>query len=135
MTAWSNPGNGAAEDGSLATCAVMGLVSSHYLMATGFGFSIPSGATMNGITVEVKRKAGTGDIQDGRVRIVKGRTVGSTDRRALGNWSTTLGYQSYGSSSDLWGETWTDTDINSGSFGLALAATSGFGDTASVDQV
>ncbi len=37
-----------------------GLTTSHYLKATNFGFSIPSGATINGILVEVeKHKTGT----------------------------------------------------------------------------
>jgi hypothetical protein len=132
-TAWSNPGNVTTEDGVFATCTLGGLFSSHYLDATNFGFSIPAGATINGISVEWKRMSGSGDIHDNAVRIIKGGTVGATDKSVAGNWSTTLGYQSYGGSSDLWGQSWTASDINASNFGAALAATTNGGDTASVD--
>jgi hypothetical protein len=53
---------------------------------------------------------------------VKGGVVGSTNRAIAGAWPTSaLTYQSYGGSSDLWGETWTPADINASNFGLVLS--------------
>lgn len=57
---WSNPGNITASDNTYATNLTGCITSvSHYLKATNFGFSVPAGATITGITVEIERK-GTG---------------------------------------------------------------------------
>jgi len=61
-------------------------------------------------------------VYDDKVRIIKGGVVGSTDRASGSAWPGTLTYSTYGSSSDLWGETWTVADINSSSFGVAISA-------------
>lgn len=117
---------------------------SHYLKATGFGFSIPSGATINGIVVEVERKASantaSNTIVDTSVRIVKGGALGVNDDKATaGGWPTTDAYATYGGSTDLWLETWTPTDINATNFGAAIAAeevcTGTTAVTASVDHI
>jgi hypothetical protein len=75
-------------------------------------------------------------IVDNAVRIVKSGTIGSTDRSSGTNWPQTFGYTSYGGSSDLWGETWTPSDINSSDFGFAISAIGeGPNTTAQVDNV
>ncbi|CAI8743077.1 conserved protein of unknown function [Methylococcus capsulatus] len=130
--AWSNPSNGTASDNSYATASSNG---TQYLKATGFGFSIPTGATIDGIVVEWERKASSSTVKDKAVRIVKGGVVGATDKSAAGDWPTTDTFASYGSSSDLWGETWTAADINAANFGAAIATQSTFVRTASVDAV
>jgi hypothetical protein len=69
------------------------------------------------------------------VRIVKGGTVGSTERSAGAAWPTPVdAFDSFGSSSDLWGETWAASDINSAGFGAALSASGAGGDQAYVDS-
>jgi hypothetical protein len=93
------------------------------LVATGFGFSIPSGATIDGIVVGIERRySGVGTIRDYRVRIVKGGSIGSTDRATSTNWTTSDVYEDHGGSTDLWGERWTTSDINSSNFGVAISA-------------
>jgi hypothetical protein len=62
------------------------------------------------------------NCSDARVRIVKGGTIGSTDKASGSAWPGSDAYETYGSSSDLWGETWTDSDINDSGFGMAIAA-------------
>ena len=44
-------------------------------------------------------------VYDYAVRIIKGGTIGSTDRASGTAWSSSSAYTTYGSSSDLWGET------------------------------
>lgn len=122
--AWSNLTNITASDNSRVGASATGYTQ--YLKVTNFGFSIPSGATINGVTVSVERRsaAGVSMAKDARVRIVKGGTIGSTDKASSSAWPyTTDGTATYGSSSDLWGETLTDTDINNSTFGMAIAAT------------
>lgn len=123
--AWANPGNITADDGTNAVAAGMNNSEiSHYLVSSSHGFSIPAGATIDGIVVEVDRHQGaTQSMADHRLRIVKGGTIGATDRADTGTiWPTTPTTVSYGSSSDLWGETWTVSDINASNFGVALAS-------------
>lgn len=140
-TAWTNPGNATTDNGSAATvsASLFGTTSSQGLKATGFGFSIPTGATIDGIVVEWKRQetGSSGVITDTDSRIVKGGTIGSTNKSSGTAWPTSAAYQSYGGASDLWGQTWTPADINSSGFGAALAASvesGAFGAvTASVD--
>lgn len=123
--AWSDVNNAKTFDGTWALATTTDITGTHYLKLTNFGFAIPSDATVDGITVEV-RKFGSSATQcfDEEARIVKGGSIGTTDRRLLPVWPTSPTYVTYGSSSDLWGESWTGADINSSGFGFALAANS-----------
>jgi len=92
-----------------------------YLMAINFGFSIPPGTTISGITVEVECSDPNGRTSDYSVRISKAKTVGSGER-ALGTpYPASDAYMTYGGPGDLWGETWTDGDINDGGFGVVIS--------------
>lgn len=96
-----------------------------YIQITNFAFSIPADATINGIKMEIERwNAGDKNTKDYRVRIVKGGTIGATDKSAAANWSTSdpNSYTTYGGNSDLWGEVWTADDINNANFGVAISA-------------
>ncbi len=125
-TAWSNTGNATTSNNTYASATIQEGTASNYLKATNFGFSIPAGSTINGISVDVERKdVETTDkvsIQDNAVRIVKGGVVGSTDRSSGTDWPTTDTYATYGSTSDTWGESWAASDINSTDFGYAISA-------------
>jgi len=103
--------------------------NTHYAKITGYGFALPLNAVVQGIAVEVRKAKQTGDItrvvRDYRVRIVKNGSIGSTDRSNVVDWPNggAFAYTTYGSSTDLWGETWTAADINNSTFGFAIAAT------------
>jgi len=111
------------------------------LKATNFGFSIPTGATIDGIEVEIERRA-TGDqlVKDDSLYIVKSDgNYGSSNKADTVNlWPTTDTYKTYGSPSDLWGETWTAEDINSSNFGVGISAHCYFvdyGSKAEIDHI
>jgi len=125
---WSSPNNATASDDLRSTVSLDPLSTSQYLRATNFGFSVPAGATINGITAEMEKSFGSGtqckgDAGDNAVRIIKGGSIGSTDKSGT-IWSTssTDEYISYGGSSDTWGEVWTPADINGANFGVAISA-------------
>jgi hypothetical protein len=137
ITAWSNPNNAKVSDNIYA----IAIAVSHYLKATNFGFSIPTGATVNGILVEIERKviveSGWG-IKDVNVKIVKADgSIGSTNKAdTVNNWPTSDTYKSYGGTTDLWGETLIPADINNSNFGVVLNITANSGDdTANVDHI
>ncbi|HET8581136.1 MAG TPA: immunoglobulin-like domain-containing protein [Candidatus Paceibacterota bacterium] len=127
--AWTNLSNAEADDGSSASFSgVNGGVTSEYLKATGFGFSIPAGATITGIVVSVDREGvggAPGSEADDQVLLVKGGTIGATNRATAAVMPQVMTLQAFGSSSDLWGDTWTPADINSSDFGAAYAAQDG----------
>lgn len=53
---WANPSDASADDGVNATA---GVGTTHYLKATNPGNAVPSGATILGVLVEIKRSVGT----------------------------------------------------------------------------
>ena len=121
---WSSSGNAQASDNLYASVTTAFPSSSFYLKATNFLFAIPAGATIDGITVEVERaKQLNGTILDSRANIIKGGTIGSTNKAIQMVWSATEAYVTYGSASGSdgkWGETWQASDINATTFGFSL---------------
>ncbi len=107
-------------------CANPGSPSISYsLKAIGFPFSIPSGATIRGIQVDVQRYQNSesgATIRDNSARVLK-NGLRSAAGASLGEWNTSEGYVTYGSSTDLWGTTWTPADINNqAGFGFETSA-------------
>jgi hypothetical protein len=102
-------------------------VRSYYIVGKGFGFSIPVGATINGIVVTLQSQAidvtGSGGARDYSVKIVKNNIITGTDKSTLALINQgTFANRTYGSSTDLWGTTWTVADINNSNFGIAYSA-------------
>lgn len=137
-SSWINPSNSISSDNqyAIATFPTNGDYSD-YLQVTDFGFNLPASSVILGIVVDVERN---GDrVKDNQIRIVKGGVIGNTDRSLTSNWPNTDAYAQYGGTTDLWGETWTHTDINATNFGFAISASrvgGGQGNAiASVDHV
>lgn len=132
--AWSNPTNIYTVNSSYAsaTSLSVGTFTTNYLKATNFGFSIPGGATIDGIVVEIYRSCNgsteilvPGRTKDVTVSLVKGGTV-SGDNKAdtVTLWPSPPGsgsYATYGDSTSLWGLSWTDSDINASDFGVVIS--------------
>lgn len=122
--AWTNPGNVLASDDVRATVALALNEISHYVKVTDFGFAIPAGATIDGVIAEIERQANAATgIRDEEVKLVKGGTISGDNKadQATAWPQNTDAYRSYGGAADLWGLTWSDTDINATTFGVALA--------------
>lgn len=127
--AWVNPGNVAADDATEASITAASYDTpdiSQILVCSNFGFAIPAGATIDGILVEIDRRsiiASSG--KDFRVQLAKGTTfaslVGNNKAVPATIWPTTSTVASYGSTSDLWGTTWTDSEINASSFAVMIS--------------
>ncbi len=100
-----------------------------YLKITGFGFSIPANAVIDGIKAEVERSGYSGYVYpknaptDAAVFLVKNGIVSGQGAASAAPWPQNDAYQTYGSPSAKWGITWTPADINSSNFGIAIAAT------------
>jgi trimeric autotransporter adhesin len=124
--AWSNVANAqGSTDGSYSSVCTSSTGQTNYLWLNNFsGLSVPSGATINGIEVTIRagHSGGNGISQDNTIKLVKaGSIVGSNNASAsTRNTSGGINDLVYGSSSDLWGTTWSDTDFGS-AFGIAIS--------------
>lgn len=126
---WNNPNNIFTSNNTYADQLLNVQTSTGFLRGTGYGFSIPGTATITGITVIIRRWSGqvsghTGFCIDNGVFLTKAGTQVGTDHSAIGVFWPAFGpsNQTYGSPSDLWGTTWTPTDINNVGFGAQVSA-------------
>lgn len=123
--AWADPSNATASDNARASTVTLSPGSiTHYLKCTNFGFSIPSGATIDGIEcrVEWASLSGFWPARRYRARIVKAGAIGSdTSNDSSSTLPSSDTVQTIGTPTSLWGQTWSYTDINASTFGVALA--------------
>jgi hypothetical protein len=127
---WSNPTRIQDSTGGNYATAILTQTdkTSHYLQGSNYGFSIPVGATISGIQVTISRMSsssgGNNSINDVEVKLVKNglvQTVTNGNKAVSTDWPTTIGTASYGTTTDLWGNTWTSADINASNFGVVLS--------------
>ncbi|KKL75966.1 hypothetical protein LCGC14_2049620, partial [marine sediment metagenome] len=124
---WINPNKAKLQDNDYANVIFSPTSedTSDWIRLTNFGFDIPtSGVTINGIEVLFDRQANvSGSIHD------LGLYLRNSTGQATGNYANSLiswdilddnGYNLYGNSTDLWGVSWSATEINLNTFGLDL---------------
>ncbi len=144
---WLNMPNVELADDTFATtvlaardsCSSSACFVSHGMLATNYNFSIPANVTITGFEVLVKRKSSSVNaIRDSSVRLVINDTViTGTNHATTAYWSTTVQNHVYGGPTDLWGGSWTPSQINSPAFGAFLQITNydSLPDTAFVDDI
>lgn len=111
-----------------------GAATSQYLKATNFAFSLPSYGTVDGVQVQVVRNGTNSVVSDLHMYLVKGGTIGSSDRALAGTWGADATI-TYGTATDLWGWALAPSDVNASNFGVVFAAQFSGSGTASVDAV
>lgn len=105
------------------TATAVGTYLTNYLKCTGYGFAIPAGATINGISVKVERNSmKRATAVDNAMRVVKAGVIGTMDRSTTTVYKTTDIIEPHGGAGDLWGQVWTPADINAANFGAAFSA-------------
>lgn len=93
------------------------------IVGSSLGFSIPSDATINGIQVTFTRKVDSSiSAFTYTVTLKKAGSNAGTAKGPGSAWTSTAANESWGSSSDLWGTTWTPADINNSGFGVGIVA-------------
>lgn len=119
-TAWTNPGNITADDGTNASCN-SGSTGSAYLRASNFGFNIPAGSLIQGFTVVFEMAEASAGGETVSVQIVdqSGAAAGNAKTQSVNNNNSMTAY-TLGSSTDVWGTTLTAADINDTDFGVYL---------------
>jgi len=142
---WDNPDRVTASDGSYASWTFASGNFSNFLIPTTFQFSIPGGATIDGIKVAFHSRYASvvNQVYDGNILLTKnGQSGVGSDHRLTGTpeetyWPTSPTTHTFGGPSDLWGTTWTPAEINGSGFGVLVDAwkSSGSGQIAYIDSV
>ena len=130
---WINPDNAKTSNDTYTTATNSSIEyddsSSNYLKATNFGFSIPSGATIDGIKVEVEMKANyendplsVNASYYNRIKLIKGGVISGDPENGDSPYffPTTEAYKIFGGDSSLWGNSFSYSDINSSDFGVSI---------------
>ena len=126
--AWSNPDRIVASDNSRTTINnLASLATTGTLISSQHGFSIPDGATIDGILVEIERHGTSGasdGIEDSSIRLATGGSAVGDNKATTATWPTVGAetYATYGGSADTWGRSWTAAEINASTFGVQLVA-------------
>lgn len=95
---------------------------SDYLFITNFGFTLPVGSFVNGVTAAITRSSSVETaIADTDIQlVVSGSRAG--DNLASGPlWPTGSTVKTYGGSTNLWGNDLTRAIVNASDFGIAIA--------------
>lgn len=99
--------------------------TSHYLKCTNFNFTsgdVPSGSTIDGFEIEVRQyRQSTPLVINTNIRLVKAGSIVGSDIGVTADWNTSETAVVYGSSSQLGGVSWTQSDIVSSTFGCAIS--------------
>ena len=127
---WTNPANALASDNAFTTASVQNKKHSDLLVATNWGFSvgngpnqIPASAVINGFEVEIQMKGSNNSIRDYIIQLRKNNSTSSNDlSRSNSAWPQTLSYVKFGSSTNMWGLSWTPAEIAASTFGVEIAA-------------
>jgi len=82
---------------------------------------VPSGSTINGFEIEVRETTSTPAVSSTLVKLVKGGSVVGNDIGAAGDWPGTETAVVYGSSTELGGQSWTQSDVVASNFGCVIS--------------
>jgi hypothetical protein len=123
----------------------------NYLVCKNLDSNIPNDATVEGIRIYIDRynsfteEGGTVIIKDDAIYLTKNGTDTVGSNKSTGaTWSSTDTdtYISFGGVSDLWGTSWTASEINNDNFGVMIGPTIEFygltgenGGSAKIDHV
>ena len=123
LVAWSSPTSANSVNGTGATAALTSTnTTTHCLQITGMGFSIPTNATIRGVTAAVTRNASiVNAVIDQNIQLIVGGTA-TGDNKA--DWTTkyptTFTAATYGSSIDIWNTALTPAQVNATNFGINI---------------
>ncbi len=115
-TAWANPGNIVSDNATDASNTAA--ASSQYLVARNFGFAVPTGAAILGVTVRIEAaetSAGS-ETLNAQLQDSSAALFGSSKTNTINGTSPTV--YTYGANNDLWGATLTPTIVNNANFGV-----------------
>ena len=121
---WNNAGEALSMSGTMMDAAEITLSSGNVtdaLLLSSFGLSVPDGAIIRGIAVDIRRSSDSGLVVDGLIQLLQNGAVAGTNHAKTGSWPMTLTYETYGGPGDTWGLTLTAADLRASDFGLSIS--------------
>jgi hypothetical protein len=118
-------GNTSSSNNIYSTSASLpNIISSSRLKLTNFNFAIPANTVIEGIIVEVEKSiSGNTTVTDKDIMLVKAGVTQTVENKATtALWPQADVTTTYGTSTNLWSNTWTAADINAAGFGVAISA-------------
>ena len=127
--AWGSPTNIFSQNGTYSGFDAESSGDSERLDASGFGHSVPGGATIDGIQFDwyIREASSSDNIFDKSAFPLKAGTAVGTDQKSATEWPSAFGYRTYGGPTSLMGTTWTPSDVNNSGFGFGLQAAESVG--------
>lgn len=121
-TAWGYTSYITAEDGNVAQCSTGLSGQTNYIIGSNFGFSIPSGTTIQGIEISAKLYSNKTGSYINYARVTHPSSGDGTDLEG-GSTAITTSFvtYTYGGPTELHGLSWLYSDINSSSFAVKFA--------------
>lgn len=122
---WNNPDHAMASDDSYAITDGMDWNTCDAIFATDFDFALPN-STVDGIIVEIEKSNPYGgapnfdEVFDDVLSLFVDGSQKGFGKSNPTQWPVADTYVSYGTSVDKWSATWTETDINSSTFGCSF---------------
>lgn len=130
---WTNPSNAQVGDGVFAT--VVDNNAFNIQSYENFNFSIPSGATINGIEALITAKSSTALTSSISPDFYSTSAGGFSGANTIDTTTSNTIYH-VGGSANLWNKTWVDTDFSNANFYLRIYNRSqNTGYTISVDEI
>ncbi|GAB5604178.1 DUF6701 domain-containing protein [Sideroxyarcus sp. TK5] len=129
--AWGGLTNVGSQNNVYATATATNSQITNYLKCTGYNFAIPADATITGISVgpwlNASRTFTVNAMQLVKTDVIQPTNLATGNNIPNGGGSllpapTQL---TFGDAANLWGNTWTPSDINAATFGAAFAAQRG----------
>lgn len=125
---WQHNQNAAAQDGNFATQNLVGCQTSPAFIAGGFNFSLPANAVISGITAQVFAQMvwalnpSVASFELSNVQLSKAGVPVGENRSSRATYTGAIA-NTYGGGTDLWGTSWTASDVNNARFGIQLEFT------------
>jgi len=121
-TAWSNPSYAGIQDGNYATSDIGKNDVTQWLQPQQYGFNIESDATIVGIKMDVYHYSeNSGNVSDSQVYLLDTASGHKGSNYATGSGiPTSPTWKTFGGPTDLWGASWTYSDINNANFGAHM---------------
>lgn len=120
-TAWTDVSNAAGSNSSTYAYNAGGAIDDFQILRlSNFGFSIPNGATINGITVEIYNESLASVDNWSTIKLLIGGIESGNNLSDITTLNNPVGIKTFGSSTELWGLTPSYSDINSSGFGISL---------------
>lgn len=136
--AWSNPTNALTSNSTAATVALSSTnTTSNCLQVNNAGYNIPTNATINGVTVTIRRLGSlVNSVRDNTVQLMIGGSPSGSNLATTTSWPNSYGNAVYGGTTELWGLALTPAQVNATNFGVSIRARrTANSPTASVDYV